>query len=734
MKNLIKKTLLSLIMMYSLVFAFEIMLLPTDTLAANNTTLQVHYKGESATKHFIMLKNGTISDKIAFKYGGKGTISTVTWSSSNTSIMKIYSTEGTKANKVCKIRGVANGVAKLQLAVKVKLSNGTYKTYNEYVCISVWTNVSNRWGITNSKVTIYRGAGEKDYEISASKGTINKNIYVMVARECKDYYFVYADYEGENKGLEFSDGTSYGFVKKSAIKDYRTITYNANGGWGAPAVQKTLIRNDNSDSCMLSAVLPNRKGYAFTGWATRPDYTSGVIYRAEADIGFGTSDITYYAIWKKSRVSFPLDTYSFENQGYKMTVEQFKRMYGKTQGERLYELKTEIDKKTGKVTYPGEGGLCYGFSETIGGLATNGLSESQLNTTYMKSLGWNSKFSFGGFSSVSIKEYIQYGWAYQFSASASYYTTDVYNKRVGIHNYDALVNAVKEYEDNNGDPVNICMYGHFYNSEEISGHSVYAMYIAEDNIYATVIAIYDSNYPKQIKYLYLFKKNGTHYGWRCPEYDLGTTNNTATALEYRTEAPVWKEAFTKISNNHDYLLSADWINKKAVDMTSTYLVSSDNLSENNINATEVYKIKAYENASKNDVYWVDDENMKLENINGSVSITDDSGTLTITANDYADVCLNMAGDNVIEFDSSEINTITYEENGNVTTLKLDGNDTITLDVEDNQIVVNNADDTKITATINNKNMKVNGYNSGNYIIKLNEKGLLLNKCSRKLDV
>lgn len=730
----IKKVLVGFIITFVLIFAAKAAFLPINIMAANNTTLQVHFKGESATKHYIMLQNGVISDKIAFKYGGKGKISTVTWSSSNTSVMKINSTEGTKANKICKIKGIANGTAKLQLSVKVKLSNGTVKIYNENVCISVWMNVSNHWGITNSKITVYRGASEKDYEISVSKGTIPKNTYVMVARECKDYYFVYANYENENKGLEFSDGTSYGFVKKSNIKDYRTITYNANGGWGAPSAQKTLIRSDSSKFCTLSTTIPYRKGYAFVGWATIPNYTSGIIYNGGYDIGFGTSDITYYAAWRKSRVSFPLDTYSFVNQGYKMTMEQFERMYGKTRGDVLYNAYISKDKETGKVLYPGEGGLCYGFSETIGSLASNGIGESVLNTSYMKSLGWNSTFRFGGFNSVSIKEYLQYGWAYQFSSSASYYTVTVYNKNEGTQNYENLVNAVKEYENNNGDPVNICMHGYFDGSKEVSGHSVYAMYIAQDNVYATVIAAYDSNYPTRIAYLTLYKKNGEYYAWHYSFYSLGTTNGTATSLYYCAEAPVWKEAFTIVSNNNNYLLSADWISKQATNVISTYLVTSNNLEQNNIAATRIHKIYACDASSNNDVYWVDDENIKLENINGSVSVTDDSGTLTINTSDDTDVRLNMVGDNVIELDSSEINSIIYEENGDVTRLKLDGDDVITVEVECDQIIVNNAENTKITAMIDNDTVKVDGYNLGNYILKSNGKELYLNKCINKLDV
>lgn len=71
-----------------------------------------------------------------------------------------------------------------------------------------------------------------------------------------------------------------------------TITYNANGGSGAPSAQ-TKYKNK---SITLSSTKPTRTGYDFVGWGTSTtdttvDYNPGDTYSANASI-------TLYAIWK----------------------------------------------------------------------------------------------------------------------------------------------------------------------------------------------------------------------------------------------------------------------------------------------------------------------------------------------------------------------------------------------------------------------------------------------------
>lgn len=75
------------------------------------------------------------------------------------------------------------------------------------------------------------------------------------------------------------------------IKTY-TVTFDANGGSGAPAAQTKTYGVDLS----LSSGKPTRTGYTFQGWATSDSaseatYSSGGSYRANADLKL-------YAVWK----------------------------------------------------------------------------------------------------------------------------------------------------------------------------------------------------------------------------------------------------------------------------------------------------------------------------------------------------------------------------------------------------------------------------------------------------
>ena len=88
------------------------------------------------------------------------------------------------------------------------------------------------------------------------------------------------------------DGTMYASTTVSipALTKY-TISYNANGGSGAPSSQTKYY----GKSLTLSSTKPTRTGYTFKGWATSSSgsvaYASGASYTANASV-------TLYAVWQ----------------------------------------------------------------------------------------------------------------------------------------------------------------------------------------------------------------------------------------------------------------------------------------------------------------------------------------------------------------------------------------------------------------------------------------------------
>lgn len=92
----------------------------------------------------------------------------------------------------------------------------------------------------------------------------------------------------------FSHGTDYATTTVTVPAIARptyTVSYNANGGSGAPSNQT----KQHDITLILSSVKPTRDGYEFAGWGTSATDT-GVKYSAGGQYT-GNANITLYAIW-----------------------------------------------------------------------------------------------------------------------------------------------------------------------------------------------------------------------------------------------------------------------------------------------------------------------------------------------------------------------------------------------------------------------------------------------------
>lgn len=92
----------------------------------------------------------------------------------------------------------------------------------------------------------------------------------------------------------FSHGTDYATTTvtvPAVARPTYTVSYNANGGSGAPSNQT----KQHDITLTLSSVKPTRSGYKFAGWGTSATDT-GVKYAAGGQYT-GNASITLYAIW-----------------------------------------------------------------------------------------------------------------------------------------------------------------------------------------------------------------------------------------------------------------------------------------------------------------------------------------------------------------------------------------------------------------------------------------------------
>ena len=88
-------------------------------------------------------------------------------------------------------------------------------------------------------------------------------------------------------------GKRCAWVYTSDLTQTYTVSYNANGGSGAPSSQTKTHAKDLT----LSSTKPTRTGYTFVGWATSSSattaqYSAGSIYTNDASV-------TLYAVWRK---------------------------------------------------------------------------------------------------------------------------------------------------------------------------------------------------------------------------------------------------------------------------------------------------------------------------------------------------------------------------------------------------------------------------------------------------
>lgn len=179
-----------------------------------------------------------------------------------------------------------------------------------------------------------------------------------------------------------------------------TVTYDANGGTGAPKAQSKTP----GKTLTLSTTKPTRAGYDFKGWAkkasaTKADYKAGGSYKDDADI-------TLYAVWKtESYKVIVTDTVTARSgpgtkykkvseikAGTKVTIKETSGNWGKTSGGNWIPLEYTV--KEDVTSYS----LEY----------TDGIDSTQDDTSVIKP----ATVKYGKATTVSDKKFTRTGYHY----------------------------------------------------------------------------------------------------------------------------------------------------------------------------------------------------------------------------------------------------------------------------------------------------------------------------------
>ena len=84
-----------------------------------------------------------------------------------------------------------------------------------------------------------------------------------------------------------------------------TLTYDANGGSGAPDKQEVKDSTDASMNFTVSSTKPSRDGYTFLGWATTKDATTSDVGET-VTVTKDAPSKTIYAVWKQNTYTYTL--------------------------------------------------------------------------------------------------------------------------------------------------------------------------------------------------------------------------------------------------------------------------------------------------------------------------------------------------------------------------------------------------------------------------------------------
>lgn len=173
------------------------------------------------------------------------------------------------------------------LAKAVKGINGTYANLDRPDLKGDWgTSVGELYGTLhgfNRTIDLYN--------LGVGTGTYYVRIYALDVAG-----------SGNNVGLTYSSDGAY--VRSVTVTAPYTVSYNANGGSGAPGSQKKA----QDITLKLSTTTPTRTGYTFNGWNTNnsgtgTNYAAGANYTANADV-------VLYAKWTANKYNVTLNQQS----------------------------------------------------------------------------------------------------------------------------------------------------------------------------------------------------------------------------------------------------------------------------------------------------------------------------------------------------------------------------------------------------------------------------------------
>ncbi len=170
------------------------------------------------------------------------------------------------------------------------ISIGNTMRYYSFTPSTTGTYAFESVGSSDTYGYIYNSTGQQlAYNDDGGESANFRVTYKMTAGT---KYYLAAKYYNSSKTGSFD-------VK---LRRQYTISYNANGGSGAPMAQIKLY----GDTLTLSSAVPTKEGYKFVGWATSSDATTAS-YASGGEFS-SNGNCTLYAVWQSETLEPPTIT------------------------------------------------------------------------------------------------------------------------------------------------------------------------------------------------------------------------------------------------------------------------------------------------------------------------------------------------------------------------------------------------------------------------------------------
>lgn len=194
------------------------------------------------------------------------------------------------------------------IKLTIVVASGTIQANSTYNLIAYKLNSSaTDWTRSDKDSTAKNGTSasvagylSKSTKVEAS----NTSFTVDVGTTVPKYGYVFGPYSSSTRIYYTLAATAAVLTVVTTETDYTLqLSYNANGGSGAPSQQSKTVTTAGSPSATFTipSTIPTRSGYTFLGWSTSSTATTAS-YAAGGSITI-TGNTTLYAVWKAAQSS-----------------------------------------------------------------------------------------------------------------------------------------------------------------------------------------------------------------------------------------------------------------------------------------------------------------------------------------------------------------------------------------------------------------------------------------------